>query len=220
MEKRKTHRDLIENNVAYQNMALYGQQLKTEFYIDPDNFLDWVNNQFEWVQYNPRKQINRYGLSITSLDGGLSGIPDLDSLREYNAQFETNYNEMDFSIRTPVAEYPELKDILDQFDGVFRTHILKLNAGGFFTPHRDHKEPFIDSFRLIVPLEFCNPPFFNFVIDQKITHWDTGFVYYVDTTKEHYLFNAGNRPSYWIVFNIENTVKNVRKVLNNLSVRV
>ena len=37
----------------------------------------------DWKQYNPRKSIDRQGLSITSLDGGLSGIPDLDSLFVY-----------------------------------------------------------------------------------------------------------------------------------------
>ena len=63
-------------------------------------------------------------------------------------------------------------------------------------------------------------PYFNFVIDGKITNWDIGFVYFADTTKEHYLFNGGGHPSYWIILNIENKVENVRKVLNNLWVRV
>ena len=43
----------------------------------------------DWKQYNPRKPNNRQGLSITSLDGGLSGVPDLDSLFEYNKQNNT-----------------------------------------------------------------------------------------------------------------------------------
>ena len=34
--------------------------------------------------YNLRNPNNRWGLSITSLDGGLSGIFDLDSLLQYN----------------------------------------------------------------------------------------------------------------------------------------
>ena len=33
-----------------------------------------------WCPYNVKKPNNRWGLSITSLDGNLSGIPDLDSL--------------------------------------------------------------------------------------------------------------------------------------------
>ena len=105
-------------------------------------------------------------------------------------------------------------------EGVWRSHLLRLDPGGFFPPHRDHREPFIDCFRLIVPLQYTNAPYFNFVIDGKITNWDSGFVYFADTTKEHYLFNGGGHPSYWIILNIENKVENVRKVLNNLWVRV
>ena len=52
--------------------------------------------------YNPRKtQYNRYGLSITSKDGGLSGIPELDSLYEYNQLNGTNFDEPDFREWTP-----------------------------------------------------------------------------------------------------------------------
>ena len=35
----------------------------------------------DWKRYNPKKAgNNRWGLSVTSYDGGLSGIPDLTSL--------------------------------------------------------------------------------------------------------------------------------------------
>ena len=44
----------------------------------------------DWKPYNLRKSHQRWGLSITSLDGGLSGIPDLDSLYEYNKKNGTN----------------------------------------------------------------------------------------------------------------------------------
>tara|TARA_B100000927_G_scaffold228980_1_gene188793 strand:+ start:555 stop:1217 length:663 start_codon:yes stop_codon:yes gene_type:complete len=219
--QRKTVNDLILNTTAINSLGLYGKQCKTNYYIDPEKFLDWVYDNFKFVQYNPRKKVDREGLSITSLDGGLGGIPDLDSLREYNQQHGTNYDEKDFKTRTPVAEYPELKHILDIFgDSLFRCHILKINPGGFFPPHRDHNTPFIDSFRLIMPLQYVNPPFFNFVIDEDITHWDTGFLYFADTTKAHYLFNCGDLPSYWIVFNVETSIENVQKVLGNLSVKV
>lgn len=219
--RKLTHNQLVLNTSAYNSMALYGKQLKTNFYINPDNFLDWCYDNFKWVQYNPRKSINRYGLSITSLDGSMGGVPDLDSIREYNGIEGTEYDEYSFTTRTPVAEYPELKKILDIFeDGLWRSHVLRLDPGGFFPPHRDHKQPFIDCFRLIVPLQYTNAPYFNFVIDGDITDWDSGFVYFADTCKEHYLFNCGKHPSYWIILNIENNTKNVQKVLNNLRVSV
>ncbi len=92
-----------------------------------------------WVQYNPRKSINRKGLSVTSLDGGFSGIPDLDSLREYNILNNTNYTELDFKNRTSIINHiPELNQLLDAFPDHGRCHFLKLDQGGFFPPHRDN----------------------------------------------------------------------------------
>ena len=64
--RKLTANQLLLNTSAYNSMALYGQQIKTRYYIDPDNFLQWIDDNFEWTQYNPRKSINRYGLSITS----------------------------------------------------------------------------------------------------------------------------------------------------------
>ena len=51
----------------------------------------------EWKPYNVRKPNNRWGLSITSLDGGLSGIPDLDSLYEYNKKNGTTIANQDIN---------------------------------------------------------------------------------------------------------------------------
>ena len=36
----------------------------------------------DWKQYNPRKDVPRWGLSVTDLDGVLGPGPDLDSLYE------------------------------------------------------------------------------------------------------------------------------------------
>lgn len=47
----------------------------------------------DWKQYNPRKPIARWGLSLTSLDGGMTGNPDLDSLFEFNRLNGTKYGE-------------------------------------------------------------------------------------------------------------------------------
>ena len=78
---------------------------------DPD-FIQWTEENFTYVKYNPRKDINRYG-PITSLDGGLSGNPDPDSLPEYNRENNTKLNQRDFATPTSVYEYPDLKAILD-----------------------------------------------------------------------------------------------------------
>ena len=108
-----------------------------------------------WVRYQPHKPNNRWGLSVTSLDGGFSGEPDLYSLRDWNAMNGTTYWEADFKARTNVVEFiPELNPFLDFFgSSLGRVHFLKLNAGGFFPPHRDNGA-IVDSptFRILVPI--------------------------------------------------------------------
>ena len=52
-----------------------------------------------WKYYQPHKPgYNRYGLSVTSLDGGYSGEPDLMSLREYYQRTGKSYTEIDLPV--------------------------------------------------------------------------------------------------------------------------
>lgn len=201
----------------HNTITSYGDQISLNLKIqDVNNFVKWTEENFEYVKYNPRKKINRYGLSITSLDGALSGTPDLDSLYEFNHQNNTNYSEKDFTTLTPVAEYPSLQQVIDPFKGnIFRTHILKLGSGGFFPPHRDFRESEINSCRLIIPLTNINPPRCNFIIEDKILNWESGRLYYVNTAKMHYLFNCSAEDSYWIVINLELNEYTTAYILNN-----
>ena len=58
-------------------------QMKTKF--SPRKLMQEIEKfKDDWKPYNLRNSNNRWGLSVTSLDGGLSGIPDLDSLLQYN----------------------------------------------------------------------------------------------------------------------------------------
>jgi hypothetical protein len=182
-------------------------------------FIRWTEENFDYVKYNPRKNINRLGLSITSLDGGVSGIPDLDSLLEYNKEHNTSYNERDFKTKTPVYDN-ELKQVLNPIESsIFRSHIIKIQPGGFFPPHRDFYGLNIDSFRLVIPLAYCNPPTFNFIVDDKLQYWEDGYVYFVDTAKMHYLFNAGPLDTYLVVINCDLNENSVRYVTENFKYR-
>jgi hypothetical protein len=198
----------------YEHLALFGTCYPTNFKLD--NAADIATKseeKFEWPRYNPRKDIPRWGLPLTSLDGGISGIPDLDSLREYNIENNTSLKEEDFSTPTPVYEY--FKDVLDPFKSwLGRTHILKINPGGYFPPHRDAHD--LKTFRLIVPLQNVSPPNISFIVEDKILNLEVGRVYFVDTIKMHYLFNASLDPSYWLVINVKCTPESVEKVILNL----
>ena len=188
----------------YRLLSQFGTQIELEVTTDADKLISWIDT-FEWVKYNPRKDVNRWGLSVTSLDGGLSGVPDLDSLYEYNKENNTTVGERDFIKPTPVVNY-QIQQILEPWSGhYFRTHFLKFGPGGFFPPHRDWNytgEP-TDVFRLIMPLRNVNPPQFNFVLDEKILHWNVGRLYFIDTLKMHYLFNNSFTDSYWLIINVD-----------------
>lgn len=202
----------------YSILTAYGSVYETTHKLDrPADFVRWTEEKFEYVKYNTRKSIDRYGLSITSLDGGLSGVPDLDSLIEYNKENNTSYRESDFKTFTPVYEHEGLNFLLKPIERfIFRTHVLKMNPGGYFPPHRDFKGTNFDSFRLIVPLENIKPPAFNFILEDRILHWNVGSLYFLDTAKMHYLFNASFSPSYMIVVNVSLHEESVNFILRHL----
>lgn len=213
----KINKENEKNFILYTHLCQYGSVYDLKLKMrSPKEFVKWTEENFKYVQYNPRKQNNREGLSITSLDGDVSGIPDLDSLHEYNKEHNTCYNEESFCVTTPVYNNENLKVALSAFEQYLcRTHIIKLNPGGFFPPHRDLVGNF-DTFRLIVPLVNTDIPNCNFVVDGKIQKFSEGKVYFVDTSKLHYLFNSSFSPSYWIVSNVKTSEDSVNTVLNNI----
>ena len=72
-----------DNVILYNILTRFGNCYPLKIKHNVLNTINELNSNFKWVQYNPRKNIDREGLSITSLDGGLSGYPDLDSLYDY-----------------------------------------------------------------------------------------------------------------------------------------
>lgn len=210
------------NIMLYNYLSIYGTVYETTHkLLNPDEFVEWTEDNFEYVRYNPRKKIERFGLSVTSYDGGMSGIPDLDSLREYNKENNTRFSESDFKVPTPVYYYKDLHKILKPIEPyIFRSHILKLNPGGFFPPHRDFGGVYITSFRLLIPLKNTEVPAFNFIIEDKIQHWNNGSIYFVDTAKMHYLFNSGGEPVYLMVLNVQLAEQSIKFVTENLRIRV
>ena len=76
-------------SIDFLTLTAYGDQIELKPTIDSKKFVRWTEDNFKYVRYNPRHDVNRWGLSITSLDGGLSGIPDLDSLHQYNIENNT-----------------------------------------------------------------------------------------------------------------------------------
>ena len=201
----------------FNTLTAYGDQVKLNIYQNSKTMLERLI-QFDdnWTKYNPRKHINRWGLSVTNLDGNLGPGPDLDSLYEYNKENNTNITESDFIVPTPV--YDVLKLYCDPFkEWLFRSHILKLKPGGFFPSHVDNMGSTIDSFRLIVPLQVCNPldgGYFMYQYD-NVLHWCYGSLYFLNTCKRHTIFNANDEDDHIVlIMNIKLTEESVSTVTN------
>lgn len=166
----------------------YGNVCSLKYTCKPD-FSEWKD---KWEHYNPKKpNIPRKGLSLTSIDGNFGG-PDLDSLVESKYAYE-----MDFCVPTPAFE--QVRELIEPFD-VGRSHVLRLDAGGFFPPHRDLCD---DSMRLILPMKKCYPPNLWFMLEDKPLYFESYRLYYVNTKLQHSVFSTNKCE--FIVFNVRTT---------------
>jgi hypothetical protein len=165
------------------------------------NAFDLVNelDQFKdsWRKYNPHRPNNRFGLSVTSLDGGLSGVPDLDSLARYNSLNGTNLKNADFNKPTDVYhKCPTLQKILKPYlPWLGRCHFIKLNEGGFFPEHYDHNKIDLDAedLRLIGFVSNNDICTYKFCYENKlITHIKDGHLYYFNAHKSHSVFSMND----------------------------
>ena len=203
----------------FDTIARYGDIIPLNYKLDYKKFEEGLKLfDDKWVQYNPRKNIPRYGLSITSLDGGFSGRPDLDSLKEYNIEHNLNLDEPDFKTLTPI--WPYVESVLSKFKNhLGRTHIIKMSAGGQFPSHRDHYDRELPTCRLFIPIYNCNPPFNYFILDDKILRFEHGRMYFLNTCKEHIVFTSGrggNQQSMFIVANLILTEESTDLILHNM----
>ena len=200
--------------MSYNSLLSFGDLIPLKLKCDVKKLFD-ETEEFVYLKYNPRKDIERYGLSITSLDGSLNGI-DLDSIKEYNKENNTEYDELSFNKFTEVYNVSsEIQKIVEPFKNhIGRSHILHLAEGGYFPPHRD-LPVYVEqqnSLRVLIPLKGCNPPDMYFMYEDKPLHFEHGRAYFLNTNKSHNLFAF--KDSYMIVLNIK-TSEEVYQILGD-----
>jgi len=168
-----------------------------------------------WQIYQPHKPgYNRYGLSVTSLNGGFSGEPDLYSLREYHKNYGKSYHEIDFKARTNIVQFiPELNDFLDFWEPCLgRTHFIKLNKGGFFPPHRDNGAIVdVPSFRILVPIHNFGVNDMKWLQEDKVLDLRVGHTYFINTTRVHSVFSFVD-DCIMLVLNVMHTPEILQKM--------
>lgn len=204
---------------VFSSLTLYGSVYALLYRFDIRQLaMDLKQFEPEWKPYNPRKKdYKRWGLSLTSLDGGLSGTPDLDSVREYNIENQTALRETSFRTWTPVATAnEELKACLEHFSPhVCRSHLIRFGSGGFFPPHRDGTSLRPETFRLFSVLSHSTSTDYHFIIDGKAYVFVPGVLYFINTLLEHSFFSFSAGVTI-LVLNIEcneDAYQKVNKVL-------
>ena len=188
----------LDNLRWLSRLNMLGNVVRLKVSIDPTQLLNEIEPfSDEWKRYNPRKPIDRWGLSVTSYDGGLSGVPDLDSISEYNLKNNTNYKTDKCNVFTPVYQNSKiLQNLVAPWKhNIGRSHFLKLNSGGYFPEHRDSydidesDQDYQDVVRFIVFIKNCNSSTFKFIIDDQLRTFQTGKLYYFNSMLSHSLFS-------------------------------
>ena len=187
----------------YNDLLSYGDFIQLNNSCNSKELLEEIKD-FVWYNYNPRKNVERYGLSVTSEDGKLTG-KDLDSLYEYSKEMGKIYDEDDFTTLTDVYyKSKQVQKLVDPFKPwLCRTHFLNFRKGGYFPPHIDnrgkHGKQFI---RLLVPIRKCNPSFLYFMYEDKLLNFNRGYTYFLNTNKKHAIFSFSD-DSTMLVMNIK-----------------
>tara|TARA_B100001094_G_C18192300_1_gene808118 strand:- start:3038 stop:3793 length:756 start_codon:yes stop_codon:yes gene_type:complete len=170
-----------------------------------------------WVPYlrregimNDREGISLFGIKGMSIESGLS-MPEVKKF------LGRTPSELEFT--EPTEAYFKLKalhPIIEYFQPVARTYLVKLNKGGFFPPHKDTPLLNRETFRIVAFLSeqnLCDN--FEWEMDgrkQKITQYAS---YYVDTKQTHRTHSWDN-DNIHLIMNIPKTWDNVMKLMSKL----
>lgn len=199
----------------YQQLSQYGDQIPMNLKTEGDIIVDQTEAEFEYPHYDDKLWCNRAALDLMSGDGKIDKVSKDLTIEVDRIPVESK--------RKPTDAWnsqPEIQRILDPWkQWLFRVHILRFGPGGFFTPHRDmpNTTPWPKFFRLIVPLKNCNPPIMSFIVDREIRHWEHGRLYFLDTLKEHYLFNSSmSEYNYWIICHVDVTKESIQTAVDHM----
>lgn len=200
----------------YSDLLSYGDFIQLNNSCNSKRLLEEIK-KFKWKQYNSRKNINRYGLSVTSEDGSLNG-KDLDSLYELSKEQGKIYDEDSFTILTDVYhKSKEVQKLVDPWKPwLCRTHFLNFKKGGYFPPHIDNRgfqgKQFI---RLLVPIRKCNPSFLYFMYEDKLLNFNRGYTYFLNTNKKHAIFSFSD-DSTMLVMNLECCKESIEQIQRHM----
>lgn len=174
----------------------------------------------DWVDYLPRtdRVNNRQCLVLSNLEG--KSHRDNPSLPQACMEAKRRLSECDFNQKTIVYDQcKSLHPLLEEFQPLGRSFIVRCNMGGYFVPHRDHPEMPRESFRIVVFLNNCGAMEYDWIMghDSKL-NIEMGRAYYVNTRKVHRTISWVNNSQH-LILNVPFTPNNVKKTISHLYFR-
>ena len=184
----------LERAARWNSLVNLGPFVKTKWHLSPTT----VESQLEqfkdnWCPYNVKKDTvnNRWGLPVTSHTGDVMDNYHLNSFGYMQKYHDIEMKEENFI--TPTAVYhaiPDIKNLVDVFaPDIGRVHILRIDKGGFFPPHRDFQGISPEYFRLLTVFGRCSPENYVQMVDGRPLYPEAGWTYFMNTQLDHSVFS-------------------------------
>jgi len=199
--------DEFERAMLWNSLTNLGSYAKLNLRIDEmivaKDLLKFSEN---WCPYNEKKDVhnNRWGLPVTSHTGDVMDNYHLNSFGYMQKYHDVEMKEENFTTPTEVYHaVPHIKKLLDVFaPDIGRVHILKVNQGGYFPPHRDFAGVAPEYFRLSCVFGSCSD--FNYVqtLHDQVFRPERNYLYFVNFQLNHSVFSFSDN-----LYNLILTVK-------------
>jgi hypothetical protein len=182
--------DIIDRALLWDNLVKTAPFRKLNISILQDEVIQQlVEFQDNWCPYNIKKDKNnnRWGLPITSHSGDVMDNYHLNSFGYMQKYHNTLLQESDFTTPTEVYyKIPELRKLVDLFNpDIGRVHLLRVDTGGYFPPHRDFQGIAPEYFRICCVFGNCKNTDYVQILGQKPFYPDAGDVYFVNFQISH-----------------------------------
>lgn len=199
------------------NIKIDFLSLKRELDQFKNDWVDYLPQEFapNHFQKNIRSDGKRKSLAVTNLPGKKHN--ESPSAFEASIKAKRAILESEFNYRTAVYDKcPSIRGIIDLFDTVGRSFIVRLDVGGMFPPHRDYVHIPRDSFRVVVFINNCGPYEYDWIMGERDKATvELGRAYFVNTTKIHRIVSWTNN-SIKLIMNVPYTNENINILLKNL----
>jgi hypothetical protein len=173
----------------------YGDIIELNHKIN-DNVIGACSSISQWQTEKTREYIDLIG----SLDQDYRGKDEEDL--NYNANMDL---------------FPQIKSFLGNFDEVYKARIMKISAGSFFEPHRDHFQGG-KRFRILIPLNNTTRDKYAFFYEDRIIEFKPCVPYILNTRKVHGAMSFADN-TYHVIASVNNTQENQRKVIDLMTFR-